>query len=582
MKSVLAVALIVLALTCPMGFAATYSANGAGATGSWSTIGGLGADYASLEAAAADFNSIPAGLAGNYTFYLRGSLSSVGPICWGAPTNGFTLTFRPATAETVVVTLTKTVDNAGFSGSWLVGVPTASLAFGAAQDAVIVDMPNVIIDGDAPGGPPNSRDMTFQNTAAETGFPRVINCIGEVNNLIIRNMIVRQVSTVTTNAQSAWGVIVTGRRTAEGTPRNLYPDNVLIRNCDIDSGTGGQAQGLGLLTSNASALPAGINMSNCIVEDNLIEGNTRAFLSTAAATDLIVRRNRLRVDQTSANAGFTSCPLVHAGSGTATTGWTVLFENNVCDQIRTANNIVGAAGLSGCQLSGGQASPNRGNYIVRNNVFTGYDFTTASTELDMVYRGVESASSSVNVSLEHNSIYMPDDVAVSGATRGRAAGVVMTSTATTNTLELANNLIVFGQHGTNARVIDRASNLAFPVDASYGNNLVDLNLTNAFATIGTTTPITYTDFAAWQTAGYDTTATRGQSVNPLTTAPGVWNTANLHFTGGLPLPMKGTVPLAGVTTDIDGDSRAFLYTYPGADEQASFSLPAELSVFTSN
>jgi hypothetical protein len=63
--------------------AATYSANGAGASGNSSTIG-PGGDYPTLAAAAADFNSVVGGMAGNYTFFITGDITETTTAAFGS------------------------------------------------------------------------------------------------------------------------------------------------------------------------------------------------------------------------------------------------------------------------------------------------------------------------------------------------------------------------------------------------------------------------------------------------------------------------------------------------------------------
>jgi len=588
MKRALSIAFIVLALTSSMGFAATYSANGAGATGAYSVIGTgpFTSDYASLEAAAADFQSVGTGLAGNYTFYFQGNLAvnnivagvGQGGVFFGRATNGFSLTFKPASGETPTITFGILDDNNGPSGGWLIGTNNPQ-----ALDST-VDMSNVVIDGsNTIGG--TTRDLTINTTTnfatsllpahtAGGGFPVLLHFYGDVDNSGIKNCNVSLNTLDTflaTPARSIYAVRFGHRRNAT-TLTDEVPDNDFVRNCNISAVGGRQAQGVAWTGSGTLVTASSVGT---LVENNTIIGRTRGMLLNSNR-DYIVQNNVLRCNQTDPLGGLVSTPFVHAAAGPGTGTWTMIIRNNVCDQIQSAANAAGG-GVSGMQLTGAPAGTGT-EYQVYNNILTGFVLSNPATG-DFVYRGIETGSSFSSIELHHNSINMPESVAL-GTTYNRVGAVVATSTNAANTFAARNNIIRYLESGTLGAIYVKANN-TLPTQC-IGNNIYAPNLAGSiFARLNNNAVAQRATLAGWQASGEDTAAGRFQQVDPTATAPGAWD-ATLHFVGGLPSPMKGAVPLASIATDIDGDSRAFLYTYPGADEQLNFSLPIELSVFSAD
>jgi hypothetical protein len=106
-----------------------------------------------------------------------------------------------------------------------------------------------------------------------------------------------------------------------------------------------------------------------------------------------------------------------------------------------------------------------------------------------------------------------------------------------------------------------ASNLTSDYNDLYANNyLVRIGNTN------------YNTLAQWQATGKDL-----NSVNKLINFV---SATDLHLTGSSngDVNLIG-IPLANITTDIDGNTRSAFYPYKGADE-ASIPLPVELTSFT--
>ncbi len=105
-------------------------------------------------------------------------------------------------------------------------------------------------------------------------------------------------------------------------------------------------------------------------------------------------------------------------------------------------------------------------------------------------------------------------------------------------------------------------NLFYPVSATNGN----VGYFNAAAT---------PTLADWQTAS-------GQDANSKSKEVFFVSATDLHLTGSSvgDLDLAGT-PIAGITTDIDGDVRSTTFPYMGSDE-GSIPLPVELTAFSAS
>ncbi|MCX7000324.1 MAG: hypothetical protein NT106_08545, partial [Candidatus Sumerlaeota bacterium] len=243
--------------------------------------------------------------------------------------------------------------------------------------------------------------------------------------------------------------------------------------------------------------------------------------------------------------------------------YTINIENNIFDI--TTPNVSATNGIYGIlidSLADETTIPpsgdvdNNGTVNIQNNILKNFAFTGASA-VDQYYRGIAIFRPRVTYKIEHNSINMPLSDMVTGVTVGRVGAIIVPTAASTAPINLKNNLIRMAQTaGTGVNLVYATGGVL----TSGGNNLVSTGGAN-IGYVGTTT---YADFAAWQAAGYDTAATKGQSVDPTTTTP-PWD-SNLKFgCYGIPSPMVG-VASSSVLTDIDGEARPATGATPGADE----------------
>ncbi|MCK9212847.1 MAG: hypothetical protein M0P61_18635, partial [Ignavibacteriaceae bacterium] len=116
---------------------------------------GTGGNYATLNDAITELNLF--GIDGDCTFNILNDLTETSNICVGLNTKGHTITFKPAAGVIATVTFTKTADNTGASGNWVIGVPNLTTTSGTNYGMVTTN--NIVIDGsNTVGG--TTRDLT--------------------------------------------------------------------------------------------------------------------------------------------------------------------------------------------------------------------------------------------------------------------------------------------------------------------------------------------------------------------------------------------------------------------------------------
>ena len=509
--------------------AATFSANG----GVGSSTIGSGGDYATLAAAAADFNGATP-VTGNYTFFITSNLSEPTNVSFAKDTAGFTVTIKPAPATTPVVTFTLLTDNAGPSGHIVIGSLTTAWT--------LTPTNNFIIDGsNTVGGA--TRDLTLTTSAAAISGSRLVRVAGACNNVQVKNCKLYSLAT----SGSVFAVDFSSRNQ---TATNYIPTNGLIENNDIT--VMGSLSGQGITAGVSGTVTSGQAQTGLVIRNNDVLARTRGLFLNVLA-DATIDNNRIKVNQSA--TGVASYGIWHFAANGAT-GWTMNITNNTINQLQSANATSGGYGLTAIE-----ASQSGGTYNIYNNMIAGYNYAGATPQ-DQLYRGIRAAGTSP-ANIYHNSINMPAFASVTGATGGNAVAIIA-GTAT----DVRNNIIKFDAAGAGAYAIYKSA--ATGLTSDY----------NALSGAGKTAYYgsAYPTFVAWQGAGFDT---HGKNIDPTTgTSPGVWVSAtDLRFTafpGGL---QQGTF-IASVPADIDGNTRDVPRPYPGASETLPGGVPVTVSGFS--
>jgi hypothetical protein len=507
-----------------------------------------------LAAAAADFNSVGSGLINNYTFFIGGNLTEPNNLFFGKPTNGKTLTFKPSPSVTPTITFTGVTDNAGTSGHWLFGVT----GLASTSEILAAGMPNIVIDGsNTVGG--TTRDLTVQNTTADgplvaSDFPRVINIVGDCDNAVVKNVIIKQLSQVVSNTNSVYALLFQARTNTAAPVGAFYPDDMTVENCQIISKGTRAATGVGFTLSGAVA---GAAIKNAVVRNCDFDTQHRCILLNGNSTHT-VELNRFSFNQSDPNSAFITAAIASANAN-GVSGWTATYSRNKFLSMDTLTTAA-ASGIAAIQASGAPAATGT-KYIIENNTIAGFNFG-APISFDGVYRAIETASSFSVMDIRHNSINMPNFANVSGATVGQVGVVTCGSTNVAHNFNFVSNVVRCSQ--ANGRAFFQNSATA---PTSNNNNIFAPGIT----TFATVTPTNYVTFANWQGAGFDVASTTDDPTDNWVSA------TDLHLNAAPPAAYNVAL-LAAVPKDIDGATRSAT-TNKGADQFALNANVGEWSVY---
>lgn len=239
--------------------------------------------------------------------------------------------------------------------------------------------------------------------------------------------------------------------------------------------------------------------------------------------------------------------------------------------LSTAISAVNPATVSGIFLRSGTTA----NTIVNNMITLGNGQATNTTFIGIWNNNGMTPNPAYNI--YYNSIYITGTVS-SGAqpSFGYVRGD-LTATARTVTVNLRNNIFYNDRTGGTGKHYAISNNYGATVSAvGWSAAASDYNILNSANpnTIGYWT--TDQNLTGWKTASAGDTASKSKNVFFVDIAAG-----NLRITGSSngDLDLTGT-PIAGITTDIDGNIRNASFPYIGANE-GSIPLPVELTAFTS-
>ncbi|MCJ7552584.1 MAG: T9SS type A sorting domain-containing protein [Ignavibacteriaceae bacterium] len=193
------------------------------------------------------------------------------------------------------------------------------------------------------------------------------------------------------------------------------------------------------------------------------------------------------------------------------------------------------------------------------NVFNNFINVGAADETRYTYGiGLRSANPMGNLKVYFNTILINDNAS---ALVSYGIGNHTNGTGSVD-VDLKNNIIInnhTGNTGSSAIGLVPATSV---LTSDYNVLLSNQNLVNYQGTL-------YADLAAWQVTTQD--------ANSVSKAVNFVSATDLHLTGSSDgdFDLAGT-PIAGITTDIDGDTRGTIYPYMGADEGTTpLTLPAD-------
>ncbi len=510
---------------------------------------GTGGNYTSLESAVSDVNT--KGLNGNTTLSLLNSLTLSGPLTinqWiecGA--GGYTLTISPATGTAVTVT-----GNSGGTASALIKLNGAD---------------RVTIDGLNTGG----ASLSIENTSI-TGGTAVIwlsslaanqgATNNNIRNCTLKAGIAQNASTTTTYgvvlAGSTLNSSITSLAAGNDNDNNQITDNTILKcrygivcfggsTTNPNLGTVIQNNTIGPISFNADLIGKGGIVAR---EENGIQilGNRIQFIGGDYASQ----------PTGGDRAGIT---LGTDASWTPTTAFVknaVIANNKIHDIIE--ERTFSAVGII---LGGVDGTNSTSNYVVNNML---YNIRANGTSSDQaVAIGLSAGKDDAVV---FNSIYLTGDTDPNASATTPTVsnfGVSISSTSVVNPTFKDN--IIFNDLSSSSATTLKNANINIPASFVWGTGSSDVNdlYRNSSNTqtntgcVGGSGGTFYATLADWQTAS-------SQDAMSFNILPVFVSPTNLHLDPGNDALDSLGMPIAGVSTDIDGDNRNGTHPDPGADE----------------
>ena len=504
---------------------------------------GTGGNYATLTAAVAAVNS--AGLGGNTTLSILNSLTEAGAVVINQWTEcgagGYTLTISPAAGTTPTISASSTTSVIKLNGA----------------DRVIIDGSN---NGTA------SRDMTITNTLSATSTAAV--WVGSAlpdgaHNNVVKNCNISANADQSTGTLFSFGIISSSSAAiltgATDNDDNLYENNLVTKASVGIISIGGvpanpnqntiiRNNNVGPAAFGANEIgTAGILLFN---ENNpRIQNNDIGFIGDLATSGGGSGRDRVGIVLGSTGAAWSTL-----GAGTAVLVTNAIVSNNRIHDI-VERGTFSAAGIT---LNGVDGTNNTNNLVANNMI---YNIQSNGTSGDHT-AGIGIASGRGD-RVVYNSIYLTGDTDPGAATSSgtSSAGISIPVTAPVN-LSVRNNIVVMDLSSNTTTVLNAAISTASGFSwGTGGSNFNDYvaPATNTQSRVGNFGGTFQATLANWQTAS-------SQDANSISLLPVFVSATDLHLTAAnCGIDGRG-VPVAGVTTDIDNNTRDAGAPDMGADE----------------
>jgi hypothetical protein len=529
---------------------------------------GSGGDYPTLTAAITAYNN--SCLSGPVVFSLTDATYSSGetfPITinanvYASSTN--TLTIKPASGVTTNI-----------SGS-------------LASSALIKISSNyVTIDGSNTSNG-TSRDLSITNTNATSPNVIVIGNSGTSTSNALTNVTLK--NTILTNGvNTSSAVLVTNNASAAG-----YFNNITIQNNKIQKAY----IGIYALAAVNSGNGNGLSILNNDLNSNNTDAITLCGIYVQGVDGANISSNNIsnitNISYTNSVSGIwlatssTNCQLINnnisnlsytGSSGYGVNGINVSAGTSVVN-ILIQENLISSLSSSGSTTTIG-INVSSSNVLINKNYISNVKHTSSRGAYGI---GLSNSTSTANVIVTNNQIFDILNGASHTTTTRWAHGIAVTSGGGYNLYNNSVNLNTTSIIATNSSALYIASSVSlldirnniFCNNLSQGSrySIYDLNSSNTQYT-----NIDYNDFYSTGTLGYLGTSIRttlsdivsgfGGNANSINILPNFTSPTDLHLTlsGNCSLNNAGT-PLAGVTTDYDGDTRNTTTPDIGADEFA--------------
>ncbi|MGC2235789.1 MAG: hypothetical protein WA584_06485 [Pyrinomonadaceae bacterium] len=461
---------------------------------------------------------------------------------------------------------------------------------------------NVTIDGDNAGTGGTNRNLTLQNTAANTiAFNSVIRIalattiVTSADNVNIRNLNILGNATGRNTAATAstagsenasYGVLATGG--ASTVSATTAP--TAISSLTTTIGAGATATNLTIQNNNIQTVARGVAVQGAaatvfpglLIENNLI-GNAAAGavdqvysmgVTAQGTNNAIVRGNTVYVESFIG----TAVRGLEFGSISAT-GTTALFENNKV--LRVRNNSVSTFGAYGINLGGGNTHTVQNNFVadVRNDQTTGTGAFSTTFGAFGIRVGVGTGHK-----IYHNSVHLFG--ALPGVTNTDLTAAITIIATTLTGVDVRNNIFsnqLTGGNPTGTRNVaiqlptagTSAMALTLNNNGYYVSSDAQARLAQVGATFGTG-EFTVANFNASATTpasnfrSYSSTlsaaGTNDNASFAVTGVPPFVSNTDLHIPNGTTTPLESGGAAVAVAQDIDAQTRNATTPDIGADE----------------
>lgn len=480
------------------------------------------------------------------------------------------------TAETGAVALNQLVEEGAGAGTYTVTIKPSGAArviSGTNGTGAIIRLngaDRVTVDGSTSGGTDRSLTITNNSTATATAVIHIISLgvnAGATNNTI-KNTNLSAGADQSTSVNVTYGISHGGAALGNGGADN--DNNSFINNAITKVNVGIYSSGESLANP----------VQNTVMSNNLIgpaafgsDQIGRAGIIFNQSNNASITNNEVRFvgvtdAQTSSGGSYDKFGITHAFNGWSDTlaggdlgvTNTVISRNRVHDIVE--ENTFSAVGIF---MAGGSGTNDTLNQTVNNFIWNVRANGTSGDNSASI--GIASGKGDT---VAYNSIYMAGDLdplaAVASTTPSN--GIQIPNTTVQN-LNLKNNVAFVDLTSSSTASLVNAV-IKVPTGFSWGtggSNYNDFyaptsNTQMIFGRVGSTD---YPTLAAWQTA-------TSQDANSKSVDPLFVSTTDLHLQSGSTVRASAT-PIAGITTDIDGDTRNPNTPDMGADEFASFVYP---------
>jgi hypothetical protein len=433
-------------------------------------------------------------------------------------------------------------------------VASATVTNNVAGDGIrLRGMRNLIIDGDDPTTGGIQRGLTISNVATGAAG-RGITLLEGTQGAVIKNCI------LTTNALSgaaaSFGVvaILTANLSTATTTRGVFGSNDgnIIENNDIREGATNRPTNCILMSGTTTA---GLRNTGNIIRQNEIRNYggstaTRGIRIEANDSMTVIQQNKIYTIST------TIADVRAIMLNTTTVFGTQIIRNEIYDQLSTSVS----ATIQGIRIVSATVTGNTPRVLVANN----FIYINAPGGLTTgTVGGIDQAAGDVDIVF--NSIRIGGNL--TAGTTGTTAGYRRTAAGTVN---LFSNILYNAATNSGGTAVHWG--IASSGNAGLNSNHNDIFVDGVGGVFGTTTGVVAGNVATladWRVA-------TNQDINSVSVLPPFTSATDLHIPNSTNTSLEsGGVSASGVTTDIDGDTRATYNANPLAGPNSAPDIGAD-------